>query len=115
MSGILDDMADLTFTDSNFESDVLKSDAPVMVDFWAPWCAPCRIVSPIIEELGKEYLGKVKVGKLNVDDNPQTAAKYGIMSIPSILMFKKGEPVKTIIGAQSKENFKRGIEEVLTS
>lgn len=108
-------MSDLVFTDSNFESDVLKSDTPVMVDFWAPWCAPCRIVSPIIEELGIEYAGKVKVGKLNVDDNPQTAAKYGIMSIPSIFLFKNGQPVKTMIGAQSKENFKRGIEEVLAA
>ncbi len=83
-------MADLTFTDQNFEGDVLKSDIPVIVDFWAPWCGPCRIVSPIIEDLSKEYEGKVKVGKLNVDENPQTAQTYGVMSIPSVLFFKNG-------------------------
>ena len=88
---------------------------PVMVDFWAPWCAPCRIISPIIEELGKEYEGKVKVVKLNVDDNPQAAGRYGVMSIPSILIFKDGQPVKTMIGAQGKESFKKGIDEALSS
>ncbi|MBI2622605.1 MAG: thioredoxin, partial [Candidatus Levybacteria bacterium] len=73
------------------EQEVLKSNLPVLVDFWAPWCAPCRIVSPIVEELAKEYNGKLQVFKLNVDDNPQTASKYGIMSIPSLLIFKKGQ------------------------
>ncbi|OGH21497.1 MAG: thioredoxin [Candidatus Levybacteria bacterium RIFCSPLOWO2_01_FULL_38_13] len=106
-------MADLNFADQDFEEQVLKSEMPVVVDFWAPWCAPCRIVSPIIEELAKEYEGKVKVGKLNVDDSPQTAGKYGVMSIPSILFFKNGQPVKTMIGAQSKENYKKVIEETL--
>lgn len=100
--------------DQTFEQEVLKSDLPVLVDFWAPWCAPCRIVSPIVEELAKEYEGKLKVLKLNVDDNPQTASKYGIMSIPSLLIFKKGEVAKTMIGAAGKENLKRGIEEVLS-
>ncbi len=108
-------MADLIFTDQTFEQEVLQSNTPVVVDFWAEWCQPCRAVSPIIEELAKEYEGKVKVGKLNVDENPQTASKYGIMSIPSILFFKGGQPVKTMIGAQSKENYKKGIEEVLSS
>lgn len=106
-------MADLTFTDQNFQSDVLKSEQPVVVDFWAPWCGPCRIVSPTIEELAKEYEGKVKVGKLNVDDNPQTAQTYGVMSIPSVLFFKNGQPVKTMVGAQPKENYKKSIEETL--
>ena len=106
-------MADKTFTDQNFQDEVIKSDTPALVDFWAPWCAPCRIVSPIIEELAKEYEGKIKVGKVNVDENPNTAAQFGIMSIPSILIFKNGEPVKTMIGAQSRENFKKGIEEAL--
>lgn len=106
-------MADKTFTDQNFEDEVIKSNVPALVDFWAPWCAPCRIVSPIIEELAKEYEGKIKVGKSNVDENPNTASRFGIMSIPSILIFKNGEPVKTMIGAQSKENFKKGIDEVL--
>lgn len=106
-------MADLVFTDQNFESEVLKSEKPVVVDFWAPWCGPCRIVSPTIEELAKEYEGKVKVGKLNVDDNPQTAQTYGVMSIPSVLIFANGQPVKTMVGAQPKENYKKSIDEVL--
>ena len=105
--------ADKTFTDQNFEDEVIKSDIPVLVDFWAPWCAPCRIVSPIIEELAKEYEGKLKVGKVNVDENPNSASRFGIMSIPSVLVFKNGEPIKTMVGAQSKENFKKGIEEAL--
>jgi thioredoxin 1 len=108
-------MADITFTDANFDQEVLKSKMPVVVDFWAVWCAPCRIVSPVIEELAKELIGKVKVGKLNVDENQQTAGKFGIMSIPSILIFKNGNPVKTIIGAQGKEKYKKEIEEALTS
>ena len=108
-------MADITFTDANFDQEVLRSKIPVVVDFWAVWCTPCRIVSPIIEELAKEYEGKVKVGKLNVDENQQTSSKYGIMSIPSILIFKNGNPVKTIIGAQGKEKYKKEIEETLAS
>jgi len=106
-------MADKTFTDQNFQDEVIKSNTPTLVDFWAPWCAPCRIVSPIIEELAKEYEGKLKVGKVNVDENPDSASQFGIMSIPSILVFKNGEPIKTMVGAQSKENFKKGIEEAL--
>ena len=108
-------MADKTFTDQTFEDEVIKNEQPVLVDFWAPWCAPCRIVSPIIEELAKEHEGKLKVGKLNVDENPNSASRFGIMSIPSILIFKNGEPVKTMIGAQSRENFKKGIDEILAS
>ncbi|PIR79902.1 MAG: thioredoxin [Candidatus Levybacteria bacterium CG10_big_fil_rev_8_21_14_0_10_35_13] len=107
-------MADLTFTDQNFKQEVLESKQPVIVDFWAEWCAPCRIVSPIIDELAKEYSGKLKVGKLDVDANGQTAQSYGIMSIPSILMFKDGQPVKTMIGAQSKDNYKGEIESILS-
>ncbi|OGH37593.1 MAG: thioredoxin [Candidatus Levybacteria bacterium RIFCSPLOWO2_01_FULL_38_21] len=106
-------MADKNFTDQNFQDEVIKSDTPALVDFWAPWCAPCRIVSPIIEELAKEYEGKLKVGKVNVDENPNSASRFGIMSIPSILIFRNGEPVKTMIGAQSKENYKKTIQEVL--
>lgn len=103
------------FSDASFQQDVLQSDLPVVVDFWAPWCGPCRMVTPIIEELAKDYEGRVKVGKMNVDDNQQTASTYGIMSIPSILIFKNGQPVKTLVGAQGKENFKKGIDEVLAS
>lgn len=106
-------MAD--FTDAVFDKEVLQGTMPVMVDFWAPWCAPCRIVGPIIDSLAKEYDGKLKVGKLNVDENPTASEKYGVMSIPTVIIFKNGKPVKTIIGAQGKENFKKGIEEVLSS
>lgn len=108
-------MADLTFSDSNFKEEVLDSQMPVIVDFWAPWCGPCKIVSPTIDELAKEYEGKIKVGKINVDENPQAAGQYGIMSIPSIVFFKQGQPVKTMIGAQAKENYKQEIEQVLAS
>ena len=105
-------MADVNFTDQNFQQEVLESKTPVLVDFWAEWCAPCRIVSPIVEELATEYGGKLKVGKLNVDEN-HIASHYGVMSIPSLLIFKEGKVVKTMIGAQSKDNFKREIDSVL--
>lgn len=106
-------MADVIFTDQNFQAEVLDSKLPVLVDFWAQWCAPCRIVSPIVEELATEYGAKLKVGKLNVDENGHTAHSYGVMSIPSLLIFKDGQVVKTMIGAQSKDNFKREIDSVL--
>ena len=106
-------MADVTFTDQNFEQEALKGETPVVVDFWAEWCAPCRIVSPVIEGLAKEFQEKVKIGKLNVDENPQTAGKYGVMSIPTILIFKNGQVVKTMIGAQGKESYKNAIDEAL--
>ena len=108
-------MADVVFSDTNFDSEVIKSKEPVLVDFWAPWCTPCKIVGPIVEELAKEYHGKIKVGKLNVDDNPQTAGRFGVMSIPTLMIFKNGQPVKTIIGAQGKETIKQAIEETLVS
>ncbi len=106
-------MAELTLTDANFDTEVLKAEMPVLVDFWAPWCGPCKIVGPIVEELAKEFEGKVKVGKLNVDENQQVSAQYSVMSIPTLMVFKKGEPVKTMVGAQPKENIKKGVEEVL--
>jgi thioredoxin 1 len=106
-------MADVTFTDQNFDADVLKSSMPVVVDFWAPWCAPCRIVGPVIEELAKEYEGKVRVGKLNVDENMQVSGGYSVMSIPTVMIFKGGQPVKSIVGAQSKETYKKAIEEAI--
>jgi len=101
-------------TDASFDQEVVKSDIPVVVDFWAPWCAPCRIIGPLIEELAQEYKGKVKVVKVNVDEN-QVAVKYGVMSIPSVMFFKNGNPIKTMIGAQGKENFRKGIQEVLSA
>ncbi len=89
-------------TDANFKEQVLDADKPVLVDFWAPWCGPCRMVSPIVDEIAKENSDKLKVVKLNTDDNMQTAAEYGITSIPALYVFKNGEVAKTIIGARPK-------------
>ncbi len=100
----------LEFTDSNFEELVLKSDKPVMVDFWAEWCGPCRMVGPVVEELGKEYEGKAVVGKLNVDNNAQVSMKYGIRSIPTILFFKNGEVVDRSVGAVPKGQLAQKLE-----
>ncbi len=90
------------FTDSNWEQEVLGSDKPVLVDFWAEWCGPCRMIGPLVEELATEYEGKALIGKLNVDENPGVASKYGIRSIPTLLVFKGGEIVDKIVGAVPK-------------
>jgi thioredoxin 1 len=103
----------VAFSDSNFEQEVLKSEQPVIVDFWAEWCMPCQMVGPVIEELAKEYEGKVKIGKMNVDENGQTPSSFGIMSIPTVMVFKNGTPQRTLIGVQSKDTYKQVIEEVL--
>ena len=87
-------------TDSNFEELVLKSEKPVLIDFWAEWCGPCRAIGPVIDELSKEYAGKVNVGKVNVDENPQVSMNYGITSIPAILFIKNGEVKDTVVGVQ---------------
>jgi thioredoxin 1 len=92
----------LTFTDGAFDQDVLKSDTPVLVDFWAPWCGPCKAMGPTIDALATEYAGKVKVGKLNTDDNPGTAMRYGIRGIPTLLLFKGGQVVDQRVGAMPK-------------
>ena len=98
------------FNDSNFKSDVLESDKLSIVDFWAEWCGPCRAIGPVIEELSTEYEGKVNIGKLNVDNNPEVSAQYGITSIPAILFLKGGEVVDKLVGAQPKANFVKKIE-----
>jgi len=93
----------ITGTDANFESEVLNSDQPVLVDFWATWCGPCRTIAPTIEELATDYDGRARVVKLDVDNNPQTAMKYGIRSIPSLLFFKDGRPVDQMVGVVPKK------------
>lgn len=98
-------MKPFTFTDDNFENEALKSELPVVVDFWAAWCGPCRMIAPIIEELAEEFQGKLKVGKLDVDDNQQTAIKYGVRSIPTVLFLKGGEVKDSVIGAVPKAMF----------
>ena len=99
--------------DSNFDQMVLQSKTPVLVDFWAVWCGPCRMVAPVVEELAGEYEGKVTCAKLNVDENPKTASQYGIMSIPTLLIFKDGAPVSNIIGFRPKAELKKSIDAVL--
>lgn len=101
-------------TDATFDSDVLKSDLPVLVDFWAPWCGPCRMVAPIVEELGEEYSGKVTFYKMNTDENPSIPAKYGIRSIPSLLIFRKGELKETIVGFRPKSDLKKRLESAIS-
>ncbi len=103
------------FSDDNFESEVINSDLPVLVDFWAPWCGPCRIIAPVVEELSESLAGKLKVGKLNVDDNQQVSMKFGIRSIPTLLVFKGGEVAEQIIGAVPKTEIERVVTKVIGS
>jgi len=96
-------MAEITITNENFEQEVLKSDIPVLVDFWAVWCGPCQMVGPILSEIAEENEGKIKVGKVNVDEQPELARQFGIMSIPTMMVFKGGEKVNQLVGAVPKE------------
>jgi len=105
----------LELTDATFEQEVLKSDIPVIVDFWAPWCGPCKAMTPIVEELGEELAGKVKVAKMNVDENGMYAGQFSVMSIPTFIVFKNGEPVKTVVGTRSKEDMRATIDAAIAA
>lgn len=102
-----------TITDSNFDSEVLKSKQPVLVDFWAEWCGPCKMLGPIVDRIAAANTSKITVGKMNVDDNPDTPQKYGIQGIPTLLFFKDGEVVSQMVGFQSQENIQRTIDEIV--
>jgi thioredoxin 1 len=99
--------------DANFSEVVTQAKTPVLIDFWAPWCAPCRMVSPVVEELADEYDGKVNFGKVNVDENPKIASQYGIMSIPTLILFKDGQPVANIVGFRPKDELKKNLDSAL--
>jgi thioredoxin len=103
-----------TFTDGNFETSVLKAGVPVLVDFWAEWCGPCKRLAPTIDALAADYAGKLTIGKLNVDDNPNTAFKFQIRGIPAVLLFKDGAVVESVVGLAPKEDFKKVIDRHLT-
>lgn len=100
-------------TDDNFEGEVLKSDKPVLIDFWAPWCGPCKAIGPIVEEIAAEYQGKIKVMKLNVDDSQKAASAYGVRSIPTLMMFKSGKVADTLIGLVPKEKLEAFVNKSL--
>ncbi len=106
-------MATFEFTDQNFKKEVLESELPVLVDFWATWCGPCKMIAPVVDELAKEYSGKIKIGKVNVDECSQTATRYGVMSIPTLIFFKKGKVSDQIVGALNKPGLKKKIEDNL--
>jgi thioredoxin 1 len=101
-------------SDRDFETEVLQSSEPVLIDFWAPWCGPCRMIAPVIEELAGENLGAVKVAKINIDDSPNTAATYGVSSIPTLMLFKGGEVVDRFVGVQPKKRLQEAIDQAKT-
>jgi len=103
----------MEFSEANFEQEVAKASTPVLVDMWAAWCGPCRMIAPVVEELAGKYQGKMKMGKLNVDDHPQVAARFRVMNIPTLLLFKGGQEVDRIVGVVPKEELTRRIENVI--
>jgi thioredoxin 1 len=100
-------------TDANFETEVINSDLPVLIDFWAPWCGPCRAIGPVVDELSREFTGKLKVVKMNVDDNPLTPSRFGVRSIPNLLLFKNGQVKDQIVGAVPKQTFLTAINKIV--
>ncbi|MFH1034980.1 MAG: thioredoxin [Pseudomonadota bacterium] len=103
----------LQVTDDSFDAEVLKSETPVLVDFWASWCGPCRAIAPVVEELSEQYAGKIKVAKLNVDESPKTPGQYGIRAIPTLIMFKGGQVADQITGAVSKSHIEQALQKLL--
>jgi len=103
----------VTIEEDNFDLEVLQSKIPVLVDFWAQWCGPCRMVAPVVEELAEEYEGRISFGKVDVDQNPKIASQFGIMSIPTLILFKDGKPISNIVGFRPKDQLKQNLDEVL--
>lgn len=106
-------MATLNLSDHSFKKDVLESDIPVLVDFWATWCGPCKMIAPVIDELAKEFEGKIKIGKVNVDENSRIATQYGVMSIPTLIFFKDGKVKDQVVGGLNKAGLRKKIEDNL--
>jgi thioredoxin 1 len=108
-------MSEIQLTDDTFDKDVVNSPEPVLVDFWAPWCGPCRMLSPVIEELSKEYTGKVRVAKINTDEHPNAASRYKISAIPTLLFFKGGKVVEQLVGVHSKAEIKKTLDTLVAA